>query len=108
MSTLTTTITIIPAINLNRCATIVPSTSTRSPVRESRAIITLFVLPQPMVHQEQLDRGIRAQKPNHLQSRDRSWTAFNRTQTNLLCVRAARFERWEYRSISARLKPHRS
>ena len=45
MSTLTTTITIIPAINLNRCATIVPSTSTRSPVRESRAIITLFVLP---------------------------------------------------------------
>ena len=57
-----------------------------------------------MVHQEQLDRGIRAQKPNHLQSRDRSWTAFNRTQTNLLCVRAARFERWEYRSISARLK----
>ena len=28
-------------------------------------------------------------------------TAFNRTQTNLLCVRGARFERWEYCSISA-------
>jgi hypothetical protein len=57
-----------------------------------------------MVHDEKLDRVIGAQRPNHLQSRDCNWTASNRTQTTLLYVRGARFERREYRSIFAKLK----